>query len=214
MKIPGKIRRLLGLHIRRKIRGTGNRVILDGYYDHISIDIRGNDNTILFEKDVKVTHAVFRIYGNGCRVSIGRNVRISGGEFWVEDDQGTLSIGENTTIESGHFAVTEDHSELRIGADCMLAKEIEIRTGDSHSLLNSEGKRINPAGNVLIEDHVWIANRAVILKNVHIQQGAVIGAAAVVTRNVARNSVVAGNPAREIKQDIRWTRQRIKAARS
>ncbi len=214
MKIPGKIRRLLGLHLSRKIQGSGNTLSLDGYYDDIRIDIRGNDNTLIFEKNVKVTHALFRIHGNNCRIVIGRNVRIGSGEFWVEDNACILSIGENSTIESGHFAVTEDGSELRIGSDCMLAKEIEIRTGDSHSLLNSEGERINPAGHVIVDEHVWIASRAMVLKNVHIQKGAVIAAGAIVTADVAAHSIVAGNPARQVKQDIRWTRQRIKAGHS
>ncbi|PIW49973.1 MAG: acetyltransferase, partial [Zetaproteobacteria bacterium CG12_big_fil_rev_8_21_14_0_65_54_13] len=52
---------------------------------------------------------------------------------------------------------------------------------------------------VCIGDDVWIGARAVILPGVNIGRGAVIGAGAVVTRNVAANSVVAGVPARLLR---------------
>lgn len=52
---------------------------------------------------------------------------------------------------------------------------------------------------VTIDDDVWIGRRVIILPGVHIHQGAIIGAGAVVTKDVQPFSVVAGNPARIIK---------------
>jgi maltose O-acetyltransferase len=52
---------------------------------------------------------------------------------------------------------------------------------------------------IIIEDDVWIATRATILKGVHIGKGAVVAAGAVVTRNVPAYSIVGGVPARVIK---------------
>ena len=56
---------------------------------------------------------------------------------------------------------------------------------------------------IVIEDNVWIGGRAVVLPNVTIGRNAVVGAGAVVTRDVPSNTVVVGNPAtvsREIDQ--------------
>jgi maltose O-acetyltransferase len=56
---------------------------------------------------------------------------------------------------------------------------------------------------IVIEDNVWIGGRAVVLPNVTIGSNAVVGAGAVVTRDVPPNTVVVGNPAtvsREIDQ--------------
>ncbi len=53
-------------------------------------------------------------------------------------------------------------------------------------------------GVVIIEDYVWIGARAIILPGVHIGEGAVVGAGAVVTRDVLPYRVVAGMPARVI----------------
>jgi maltose O-acetyltransferase len=52
---------------------------------------------------------------------------------------------------------------------------------------------------VVIEDDVWIGAKAVILSGVTVHSGAVIGAGAVVTKDVPENAVVAGVPARVIK---------------
>jgi acetyltransferase-like isoleucine patch superfamily enzyme len=52
---------------------------------------------------------------------------------------------------------------------------------------------------ITIEDHVWIATRAIILRGVHIGEHAVVAAGAVVTKDVAPYTVVGGNPAKLIK---------------
>lgn len=53
---------------------------------------------------------------------------------------------------------------------------------------------------VIIEDDVWIGANAIILRGVTIHNGAVVGAGAVVAKDVEPYSIVAGNPAKEIKK--------------
>lgn len=55
-------------------------------------------------------------------------------------------------------------------------------------------------GDILIDNDVWIGYEAVILAGVHIGNGAIIGARAVVTKDVAPYSIVGGVPAREIRK--------------
>jgi serine acetyltransferase len=62
---------------------------------------------------------------------------------------------------------------------------------------------------VVIENDVWIGLDAVILSGVRIRNGAVIGARSVVTRDVDAYSIVAGNPARKVRE--RFTRKQIDA---
>lgn len=52
---------------------------------------------------------------------------------------------------------------------------------------------------VVIEDDVWIGGNVTILPGVHVHKGAIIGASAVVTKDVPEYAVVAGNPARVVK---------------
>jgi len=53
---------------------------------------------------------------------------------------------------------------------------------------------------IVIEDNVWIGYGAILLPGVKIGRNAVVGAGAVVSRNVPANTIVAGNPARVIRE--------------
>ena len=60
---------------------------------------------------------------------------------------------------------------------------------------------------IIIDDNVWIATNSTIMPGVHVGKGAVVAAGSVVTKNVLPYSVVAGNPAKEIKKrskDIKY----------
>ena len=61
---------------------------------------------------------------------------------------------------------------------------------------------------IVVEDDVWIGTRAIILKGVTIHKGAIVGAGAVVTKDVPPYSIVAGNPAKIVK--MRFTDEEIK----
>ena len=92
----------------------------------------------------------------------------------------------------------------------MLSSGIKFKTGDSHSIINSDKNvRINPDGNVNIGDHVWIGQEVIILKNTHIGDNCVIGIRSLVTKDFGENLLVAGIPAKIIKQKINWTRERL-----
>ena len=56
------------------------------------------------------------------------------------------------------------------------------------------------AKKVIIKDDVWIGSNVIILPGVTIESGAIIGAGSVVTKDVLKNTIVAGNPAKVIKE--------------
>ena len=84
---------------------------------------------------------------------------------------------------------------IRTGDDVSIGPEAAILTlgHDPQSPLF-----VDRGGDVIIGNHVWIAYRAIILPGVTIGEGAVVGAGAVVTKNVRPYAIVAGNPAREV----------------
>lgn len=191
-----------------KIIGKNNVVRTEGLFVATKMIINGDSNEIIVHKNSKIENVIFRIHGNNHRIYIGANCAIKSGEIWVEDDGCVLEIGDNTTIEDAHFAVTES-TKLIIGKDCMFAKLIEVRTGDSHAIYDQESKkRINLAKDIIIGDHVWVANKATILKGSVIKDGAVVGSNSVITGEVPSNSVIVGNPMRVLKDNIQWERQR------
>jgi maltose O-acetyltransferase len=93
-----------------------------------------------------------------------------------------------------------DCNEVRIGHHVMIGPSVQIYTA-AH-LLQAE-PRIQGwevAKPIVIEDNVWLGGGAILLPGVRIGRNAVVGAGAVVTRSVAANTVVAGNPARLIRE--------------
>lgn len=121
-------------------------------------------------------------------------------------------IASSTVIS--HLTVHGDASNLRIGDCCCLGitrmqthERIEIGNcvviNDGVRLITGSHDIHSPTYDhvfapIIIEDHAWIATDAMILKGVRIGRGAVVAAAAVVTRDVPPFTVVGGNPAKEI----------------
>jgi maltose O-acetyltransferase len=132
------------------------------------------------------------------RLKIASNVRI-----WSTIQQTRLSVfrGAELIIGKGTYIngarISAKHHVI-IGANCTIAPEVLIMDSDFHDMRDQTKEGLSQA--VIIEDHVWIATRATILKGITIGAHSVVGAGAVVTKDVPPYTVVGGNPARIIKQ--------------
>ena len=123
------------------------------------------------------------------------------------DDGSCVLIGNGTTINGAEFWITEG-MDITIGEDCMFAKNIELRVGDNHAIFQGS-KRLNKGGSISIGNHVWIGANAKIMKGVAIPSGSVIGNASLVTKPLEEeNAIYAGTPAKLIKCNICWYRDK------
>ncbi|MBL9176594.1 MAG: acyltransferase [Verrucomicrobiaceae bacterium] len=105
-----------------------------------------------------------------------------------------LSVGEHSFIGRVELSV---HEKLSIGRCVCINDGVKILTA-SHDVRDPLWRMV--AKPVVIEDHVWIATNALILPGVTLGRGAVVGAGAVVTKDVPSLGIVAGNPARLLKE--------------
>jgi acetyltransferase-like isoleucine patch superfamily enzyme len=109
---------------------------------------------------------------------------------------GHLEVGDNVFINYGTSIVAA--SRVRIGNDCLIGTHVMIMDCDFHTV---EDKSWDTTGRpVVIHDRVWLGNRSIILKGVTIGVDAVVAAGAVVTRDVPPRTIVAGNPARVVRE--------------
>ncbi|MEW6443395.1 MAG: acyltransferase [bacterium] len=116
-----------------------------------------------------------------------------------------LEIGAGTTINPGSRIIALE--EIRIGADCAISWEVQIMDGDYHRLSGPEGNPEPATASIHIADHVWIGARSLILKGTRIEAGAVVGAGSVIAgKKVPARTVVAGNPARTVRENAHWER--------
>lgn len=112
-----------------------------------------------------------------------------------------LSIGDHTYINRS--ASIDCTQEITIGDYCAISDNVQILDSDFHPITYN-GKTSAMSKPVHIGDHVWIGRSAIILKGVTIGDGAIVGAGSVVTRDVPARCLVAGNPARVIKENVEW----------
>ncbi len=129
---------------------------------------------------------------------IGDDVVIkAGANICACNEKAKISIGDRTTI--GFYTFIYASEDITIGSDCLIAPFVYIVDSD-HSI--EMGININLQPNktaaIKIEDDVWIATGAKILKGVTIGKGSVIAAGALVKDNVAPNSIMGGIPAKLI----------------
>ncbi len=129
----------------------------------------------------------YRFYG----IRIGRGSAIHMGATFYNPRK--IKIGKDTVI--GERVVLDGRGDLIIGNHVDIASEVMIY--NSQHDINDEGFKAT-AETVLIEDYVFIGPRAIILPGVKIGRGAVIGAGAVVTKDVEEFKIVGGVPAKEI----------------
>jgi acetyltransferase-like isoleucine patch superfamily enzyme len=198
--------------LSKSIKGKNNKIYVKNvYFKNSRIIVRGNNNVISLDEKTKLVNQLIIIYGDNNNIEIGSNCFLKGKKIHIEGDGCLVRVGNKTTIEYAEIAGTEEKSKIVIGKDCMLADDIDVRNGDSHSLVDKKtGKRINFAKDILIGDHVWIASHATILKGVIIGNESVVASGAVVTSSIPNNSIYAGIPAKMIKNGITWERERIK----
>ena len=191
-------------------RGEGNQIIKKGVSVGSRIQLTGNGNRVILEKGTILKNSLIKIQGNDNIVHIHKDAFVSGAELWVEDQGCRIEIGERSFVgHHSHLACTEDGRELLIGQDCMISSYVQIRTGDSHSIMDENGNRINEAVSVSIGDHCWIGEGVKVLKGVVLDGEDVVSTGAIVTHSFGKNLLIGGIPSRVLKENINWDKTRI-----
>ena len=92
----------------------------------------------------------------------------------------------------------------------MFSSDILIQASDQHGIVDlTKGEIINEAyTDVILGDHVWLGRRANVIANTKIGSGVIVGTAAVVTNDVPEHVTVVGSPARIVKTNVTWTREK------
>ncbi len=180
--------------------------IKDYINNKISIE---KENVVEIHKSSKVKKNKIVIKGKNNRVIIGENANLRGVIIDIRGENCLLHIGKNTIIgQDSYITIKEKGKKVIIGQECMLSRNVKIMSSDGHDIL-SQGKKINYAKDIIIEDKVWLADNVTVLKGVTIGKGSVVAINSTVTKDVIVQSIVAGNPAKEIKKDISWRKELI-----
>ncbi len=142
---------------------------------------------------------------NGLTLRCGPSARINVGPRCVLDSamtiecSGILEIGERTIF--GHHCTLAARESIVIGPDCLIAEMVSIRDHD-HRFdrvdvpVREQGYIAAP---VIIGRNVWLAAKVTVTRGVRIGNNVIVGANAVVTKNIPDNAIAVGVPARVIR---------------
>lgn len=144
-----------------------------------------------------------RVHGRGIEIGdcvhmVAARDRTIGLSSWEHaDGHGRIEIEDYSLVCPG--VRIDSASRVRIGSGSMLAAGVYVTDADWHDLAD----RTRPIGStrpVILEEDTWIGDGAVICKGVTVGHHSIVGAGAVVTRDVPPDTIVAGNPARVVRQ--------------
>lgn len=169
----------------------------------------GNNIFIDENSDFHNSEIIFR--GTRNKIVIGRDSWVNGVQLVLEGNNNAVILGNKTFILDNMRVFVVDGTTFKTGNDCMFSDRIEIRTSDHHSIIDrSTRKRINPEGDIILHDHVWCGTGVTLLKGTELASGTIVGAGSIVTQKINKqNTIIAGNPAKEIKHNVDWKMERI-----
>jgi acetyltransferase-like isoleucine patch superfamily enzyme len=158
--------------------GYGNVGIFDRKRERSVLNIRGK---IIFKGKC--------FLGTGIRLNIA--------------DSGILTFGHNVNITA--CSAIDCQREISFGDDCLISWENLFIDGDHHNIFDSDGKLINAPQNISIGRHVWIGTRCLILKGTSVPENCIVAAGSLLNKAYTiSNSIIAGSPAKAIKENISW----------
>ena len=150
------------------------------------IDYTGNLKTtfIMKKNSTLAVKGKFYFY-TGCKIVVRENAKL------------ILGNGSFVNVDSKIYC----KEKIEIGDNTFIGEEVIIRDTDEHNIIREKYSNTLP---IKIGNHVWIGMRSMILKGVTIGDNVVVAAGSIVTKSVPSNCLVAGNPAKIIKQNIYW----------
>lgn len=178
------------------------------------ITCKGENNRLVLEENSSMgapgKPVKIEFLGNGNTLILEAGGYLKRGHYRFKGHDMTIRIGANTSI-NGAYILCMEGACVSIGKDCMLSYEIEIRTSDAHSITDAAtGERLNPACDVVIDDHVWVGKGAIFMPGSRMASDSIVGTRALVTGVFEeKNVVVAGVPGRVISRGRSWDRRRL-----
>lgn len=170
----------------------------------LAFEVRDYAKTKLLERKFSKIDIGFWSSGNSNILNYGslvagKNFHLNGASIYVNKNA-SVTIEDNVGFNIGVSVVSMHH--ISVGSDTIVGDATAIYDSDFHGI---DGAKTKTAP-VVIGNHVWIGARTIILKGVKIGDYVIVGAGSVLTKDVPNNVIVAGNPAKVIRETKGYTR--------
>ncbi len=171
------------------------------------LQVGGCGGIVIAHKNTKFSEVYCCFKNGGVAFFDESKYVISQLKVYINHNESIFFVGKNFSCVSAQCYLYEGKG-IFVDDDNQWSFGIQVRNSDAHAILdNKTGKCINHGSDVCIGKHVWIASNSTILKGVNICDNTVVGACAVVTKKYKEgNCILAGNPARVVREDVSWER--------
>lgn len=184
------------------VRGKNNTVSIRSKRHRFLVRIHGDNNTIDIGEGSRLKDTQISMIGSNNHIIAENGSKFDGPVHITLEGNSTLYIGRNSGLRGVTFVLKD--ANITVGRNCMFGYGILLRNNDAHKVLDIDGNVTNEARDIVISDHVWLCERCTILKGVTVGADSIVAFGAVVTKDCPPNSIMAGNPARVVKQNINW----------
>lgn len=192
-----------------EIIGKNNKISIDnGCIDNASISVIGQGNSVVIEENCNIKNINICIWGNNNTLIINKNCIVHMNltiHITQNCENGIVSIGKSCSFADTSIYLYDNKASV-VGDDCIFAAGTIIQASDGHTIFQKGTEKVlNRCTNVTISDHVWIGTKALILKNSIIQKNSIVGACSIVSGKCKKsNVIIAGVPAKVVKENIDW----------
>lgn len=162
-----------------------------------------NDVYLKISTSAKIVNCVISIKGNNNHLTVGDNTTIRNSIIEIRGDNCSITIGEECIIGHGCYLSAKDECTLSIMDKCALSRNVKVMTSDGHNIYHND-RIINTAKDIVLEQHIWVADNVTILKGVTVGRDSVLGINSTVSKDIPANTVAVGSPAKVTKTNITW----------
>ena len=182
------------------VREDGTEKQIKHKLKNSSIVFNGKNNILkISDLETNILHIYFG--GNNSVIEIyGKNSNID----LATANNCSFIIKKNSYMNNALIRMDENNCKVCIGENCAISWNTTFMAADLHTILK-DSEITNKPKPIVIGDHVWIGCNVCISKGVTIASNNIIGMQSVVTKSfLTENNIIAGNPAKVIKENISW----------
>ncbi len=189
------------------------------YFKSAQILMIGNNNLIKIHFPTQIIETKIVTSGNNNVIELNKTkykydlsiIRaMRGSKIFIKEN---FSVACNMDI-----CIAGKNSSLNIGNDCMFSSGISIFNQDGHQILDENGNIINKSNDIIIGNHVWLGKNITVFNKAAIPDNTIVGVSSLVNKhfinphqnnNLPIGIVLAGNPAKIVKERVYWIRDAI-----
>ena len=190
----------------RKVKLTTGLTYLNG----LKVRSTGTNNEIVIDDFTRILDCTVEFHGSNNRIYLQGKSLLHDMHFFTEKDGNQITVGYHNLIHGPVELATMEGTRIDIGDDCMVSSNTAFRTGDSHSITDLSGKRINRSLDIKVGNHVWVCQKVSCMKGVTVPDHCVVAATSTLCKKYEEpHCILAGVPARVVKRDIDWATPKL-----